>query len=224
MGTRYNFGRKRGFAPFLPLVGSFLLTGCTGAASTPADDTTQVMQSLLAQLTADGKPICVDGRTRGKPLAIFRTMMVAPDPARRALVWFAPQPLRPQGMLSDRQLFEDQIRSDHVVLDKPQQTARPLSNILQGQLNSAAGQLSLDQDETRVAISESSAVPLATIHWWVRNRFDSACSPIYTVSNPVVAKNVAFVSVTAGHWGTTYAFRKQAAAWSPIAQWTNWLY
>ncbi|MEG3174722.1 hypothetical protein U1872_00655 [Sphingomonas sp. RB3P16] len=182
------------------------------------------MQSLLVLLTADGKPVCIDGRTRGKPLAIFRTMMVAPDPARGRLEWFAPQPLRPEGMLSAQQLFDDQIRADHIVLNKPQQAARTLSNALQGQLNSAAAQLSLDQDETRVTISETAAAPLAKSRWWIRNRVDTACSPIYTASNPVVAKNVAFVSVTAGHWGTTYAFHKQAAGWSPVAQWTNWLY
>lgn len=224
MGTANRSGLKRAIAPVVAIAGGLMLGGCDVAAQAPLDDTTQVMQSLLALLTADGKPVCLDGRTRGKPLAIFQTMMVAPDPARRRLAWYAPQPLRPQGMLTGRQLFDDQIRDDHVILGKPQQSARPLSNALQGQLNSAAGQLALDQAESRVSIGASPAAPLATINWWVRNRFDTECAPIYTVSDPVVAKNVAFVSVTAGHWGTTYAFHKQAAAWSPVAQWTNWLY
>ena len=200
------------------------LAGCSAASQTPADDTTLVMRSLLSVLTADGKPACLDGRTRGQPLAIFRTMMVAPDPARRPLAWFAPQPLRPNAMLTGRQLFDDQIRSDRIVLAKPQQSSRPLPNLLQGQLNAAAGQLSLYQNQPRVAIDAWPAAPRATVRWWVHNRVDRACTPVYTVSNPVVAKNVAFVSVTAGHWGTTYAFRKQAETWSAIAQWTNWIY
>jgi hypothetical protein len=201
-----------------------MLTGCVDASSTAADDRTQVMQSLLSVLTADGKPACVDARTRGKPLAIFRTMMVAPDPARRPLAWFVPQPLRPQGMLSSQQLFDDQFRSERVVLTKPRRPAQALPNDLQGQLNAAAGQLSLDQEEDRLAISDSQAAPLAKVRWWVRNRFDQTCSPIYTISNPVIAKNVAFVSVTAGHWGTTYAFQKKGPSWATIAQWTNWIY
>ena len=96
--------------------------------------------------------------------------------------------------------------------------------MLQSQINAAATRLSLYKTKDHIAVDSWSKAPLARVRWWIRNRIDSGCSPVYTVSNPVVAKNVAFVSVTAGHAGTTYAFRKQAQAWTPIGQWTDWIY
>ncbi|MGU3390535.1 hypothetical protein [Sphingomonas sp. M1A8_2b] len=204
--------------------GTAALAGCSAASQAPADDAAQVMQSLLSVLTADGKPTCIDSRTRGEPLAIFRAMMTAPAPSRRPLSWFAPRPLRPNDRLSGRPVFEDQIHPDRVVPETTQPSARPLTNLLQSQLNAAATQLSAYQDPDGVSIDSALSAPRATVRWWVRNRLDHACTPVFTASNPVVAKNIAFVSVTAGHWGTTYAFRKDSSAWSPVGQWTNWLY
>lgn len=182
------------------------------------------MQSLVSLLTADGAAACIDSRTRGEPLAIFRSMMAAPEPSRRLLSWFAPQPLRPTGMPAEHNALDDQIGSGRGVVATPQQSSRPLSNLLQGQLDAAARQLSLYRDEDRISVPESRSAPRATVRWWVRNRLDRACTPAYTASNPVVAGNLAFVSVTVGHQGTTYAFRKHLSAWSPVGQWTNWIY
>lgn len=224
MNSPHHIKTGRRSPSLVALASAIALSGCSATSQTPANDTTLVMRSLLSTLSADGHQTCIDRHTRGQPLAIFRTMMAAPEPARRRLAWFAPKPLRPYGMLSGQQLFDEQIRPGHVVLAKPQQSSRPLSNLLQGQLDAAAGRLSLYQDQSDIAIDEWPAAPRATVHWWVRNRLDRGCTPAYTVSNPVVAKNLAFVSVTGGHQGTTYAFSKKAATWSPIAQWTNWIY
>ena len=224
MTPRKHSGARHFTALVLAAGGTAALAGCGESSKAPTDATAQVMQSLVSLLTADGKAACIDSRTRGEPLAIFRTMMAAPDAARRPLSWFAPQPLRPTGMPSRRQMFDDQINAERFVLTTPQQSSRPLPVLLQGQLDAAARQLSLYGDQDRVSIAAPQAAPHATVRWWIRNRFDRGCTPVYTASNPVVANNIAFVSVTAGHWGTTYAFRKHASAWSPVGQWTNWMY
>lgn len=223
--TSYDHSDSKGFTDLVLAAGCLAaLAGCSAATREPANDTTQVMQSLVSVLTADGASACIDSKTRGEPLAVFRTMMAAPEPSRRLLSWYAPQPLRPSGMPSDRNVLDDQIGSGRIVAMAPQQSSRPLSNLLQGQLDAAARHLSLYRDEDRVSIPGSRSTPRATVRWWVRNRFDRTCTPVYTASNPVVAGNLAFVSVTGGHRGTTYAFRKHLAAWSPVGQWTNWMY
>jgi hypothetical protein len=35
---------------------------------------------------------------------------------------------------------------------------------------------------------------------------------------------LAYVAVTAGHWGTVYAFNKRGGRWAALGQWSNWLY
>lgn len=211
-------------ATFLVSVGISALVSCSAAAPSGASDQTLVMQSLLTVLTKDGKGVCLDSETHGEPLGVFRTMMTAPASTRLSLSWFEPGPLRPQNDLSDGQIFGEQIGAERVVITAPGQSGEKLPLQLQGQLNGVAAQLSLYMDVNEVAVPSSPTAPLAISRWWIRNRFDSKCSPVYTVSNPVVAKNVAFVSVKAGHWGTTYAFQKRSAAWAPIAQWSNWIY
>lgn len=206
-------------------IGMFLsLAGCS-VGSVPANgDAGPVLHALAATLTADKKPVCIDSSTRGDSLAVFRAMLSAPPAARQQLAWFEPQPLRPPTNPSGWQVFNDEIRDDQILIQRPQQMGAPLSFLLQRQLNFAANRLSLVQGSDELAITKSGGAPLARPRWWVANRISPGCSPVFTVMNPVVSKNLAFVSVKAGHWGTTYAFAKQGAQWKAVGQWTNWLY
>lgn len=202
----------------------FSLSSC-GAPSAPANsDVDLVLHALVATLTADGKPVCIDRATRGDSLAVFRSMLSAPPASRRSLGWYLPQPLRPPAAPSVKDVFNDAFRDDRILISRPQQAGGPLSFLLQRQLNTAAAKLSLIQESSPVALNPWNGAPLAQPRWWVLNRFSLRCSPVYTVTNPIVAKNVAFVSVKAGHWGATYAFVKQEREWKTIGQWSNWLY
>ena len=200
------------------------LGGCTADEPKDDQDAVQVLHVLAATLTADGKTICIDNRTQGDSLAVFRTMRAAPAPSRQPLTWRQPQPLRPPEPPSGRQIFDEELRSDQILLPSPQQTGAPLPFILQRQLDFAANQLSLIQGSKAQSIGQWAGAPLARSKWWILNRLSPNCSPVYTFTNPIVAKNVAFVSVKVGHWGTTYAFVKQGTQWKTLGQWANWIY
>lgn len=202
----------------------FSLVGCSAPNAPANSDTSQVLHALSATLTADNKPVCIDGATSGDSLAVFRAMISAPPASRQPLAWHQPQPLRPPTSPSGWRVFNDEIRDDRILIPRPQQMGGPLPFLLQRQLDFAANKLSLVQGSEAFAISKWAGAPLARPRWWIANRLSPDCSPVFTIMNPVVAKNLAFVSVKAGHWGTTYAFAKQGARWKVIGQWTNWLY
>ena len=110
---------------------------------------------------------------------------------------------------------------------------RALSYGVKGRYDPGYGSTSRMLAETGMALLESDgrarfrggdAVPKARTRWWVINRIDRGCRPVYTASRPVVSGNIAFVSVLAGHWGTTYAVEKRGKSWVTTAKWRDWLY
>jgi hypothetical protein len=200
-----------------------LASGCASETQTPSEPA-KVIETLLGVLSSDGRRVCVDAKTQGKPLAVFSTMIVAPRPSRRPLQWQIPKPLRPPGPLSNRELYEDEFARARILLEKPVNARDVLPPEQQLQLNSVARTLAAVGDVERVSIANSPKRPLIVARWWLANRVRPLCVPNFTISNPVVAREIAFVSVTGGHWGTTYAFRKRGDRWAPHAQWTTWLY
>lgn len=204
----------------LPLLAT--LGGCSGWH---ADTDERRINTLLLQvLTSDGKGICVDSGTYGEPLAIFRAMLPAPEPARRPLAWSKPAPLTPGRNLTGQELVGSELKGQQVVLPERPSGKDRLSVIEQIQLNDWARQASFASTYPAVSLADTPEAPRARVRWWGWNRLDSSCRPIYTVSKPVIFQNMAFVSVTAAHQGSTYAFRKAGAAWAPHAKWSNWLY
>lgn len=197
---------------------SLALGGCAAGA---ASDATQVVGAVAQLQAADGRRICLDRTTRGEPLAIFRTMLPAPNPARRPLGWRTPGPLMPSASITNRQLVADEFRDQHVVLPEHGQTAPELAFEAQWQLNGLARRMANVAGDKDVAIPDGAKVQP---RWWIRNRLDPGCDMPYTISNPVLAQNIAFVSVTAGHQGTIYAVQRDKGVWKPIAKWSNWLY
>lgn len=210
--------RCRSAAVLVPFVA---LASCAGGAA--GTDDQRINTALLRTLTADGTAICVDRGTYGEPLAVFRTMRTAPDPVRRMLHWSAPTPLRPGRMLSGRELVDNELRDGRSVLPELGQDGA-LSLNEQARLNALAHRASLVSPESGVAVRNHPAVPLAQVRWWPLNRMGGKCGPSYTVSKPVITRDIAFVTVTAAHQGNTYAFQRQGAGWATVAKWSNWLY
>jgi hypothetical protein len=208
----------------LVLLSTIFVSGCAGSEAGANDDATQVLHALAVTLTSDHKGLCVDSETDGEPLSIYRTMMALPATERPVLDWHQPEPLRPPVELSGKRVFDGELRSDQIYLRPPAQTTAVLPTDQQRALDAAASRLGLKTDNPAKTVAPWPGAPLVEPHWWGFNRLSGSCSPRYTFSHPVVAKDIAFVSVTAGHWGTTYAFSKKPGGWATIGQWSNWLY
>lgn len=206
------------------LAAGTLAFGLTACGSSGTTDERQVVESLLGVLTAGDTAICVDGRTRGEPLAVYRSMLPAPDPARRPLYWVPPAPLQTGRVLSNRELVDTEFRDGQALLPEHAQSKDRLPYTVQRQLDGVAREASVIQPDGVMTLSPNARVPLARVRWWVRNRFDKGCDPVYTLSHPIIVRNQAFVTVTAGHHGSTYAFRKTGPGWAPVAKWSTWLY
>lgn len=197
--------------------------GCQADAG-ERDDNRQISAGLFRVLTSQGKAICVDAATHGEPLAIFRSMIPAPDPARRPLIWSRPAPLENGRTLTGRELVDDEFGDGRLVLPERTSASGVLSVTAQVQLNALARTASMMSSDSSARLNPAPDAPLAKVRWWIRNRFDANCGPPYTVSKPIIMRDVAFVSVTAGHRGSTYAFHKVKAVWQPVAKWSTWLY
>ncbi len=221
----HNPGRHAKAVRFLAMAAVAALTaGCSASGASPPNDHEKVVQALTSLLAAKGKNLCLDRATHGAPLVIYRAMLTAPQAARASLAWHVPEPLQPPPALSDRQLFSSVFDSDRVLIAPPSGNGDRLPAIQQSQIEGAARALLVSGDIKAVDIPNRADRPAIRSRWWVLNRLWPDCTPVYTVSHPVVRDSIAFVSVTANHWGTTYAFRRDRGIWSPTAQWTNWLY
>ncbi len=214
-----NTFRLRSFA--LCALGA-ALGGCSAFGDT-SDDARQIGKSVLALIDQRAGKVCIDSRTRGEPLAIFRTMIVAPDPARRPLMWRPPTSVGSGDQLTGRELINSQFSGLHPILPEPSSDVPPLPAIEQMQLNALARQLSVRETQ-RVSLDKPDEAPTAKLRWWAINRFDRSCKTLVRLSNPVIAGNNGFVSVVSGHWGATFALRRTGKDWQVVARWTDWLY
>lgn len=203
-------------------------TMCMSLAACNADagvnEARQLNDALLELLTSQGRTICVDSTPYGEPLAAFRSMQPAPEPARRPLFWRTPVPLEPGRNLTNRELVDIEFRDDQTVLPEQSGAGRALPVIAQLQLNAIAREASVMMSGSDATIAGSPAAPRAKVRWWLRNRFDSTCTAPYTVSKPILLHGIGLVSVTAAHHGSTYAFKRVNSGWMPVAKWATWLY
>lgn len=201
---------------------ALVLPGCD---ATPIDDDGRIVRATLALLangrTGDG-PLCVDDRTRGEPLAIYRTMRA--QAAKGDRHWRHPAPLRALGPVSQRALFEDAIDRNRLRIAEPRSTAAALPATEQRRLDAAATSLALVSKSDAVTIGDAEAVPGVSARWWLLNRFRAGCERRYLLSRVVRSGDTGFVTVTADHWGTTYAVERSGGTWRVTAQWNSWLY
>ena len=212
-------------ATSLAALSSFMvsLSACSGADHLPKNSDEKLIQATLAMLDGKGEPLCVDEKTVGHPLAVFKSIASNPSAAAAPPTWFAPARFSPPAKLSSADLYRDELGDGAVHLDQPANTGSEVGASDRATLDRAAFSLSKDKADRSVTISQSWQKGMKA-RWWLRNRVSNHCSPNYHLSNPVHANDLGFVTVTANHWGTTYAFKRNGADWVATAQWSNWLY
>jgi hypothetical protein len=225
--SRTHSGGRRALAAAGVSIAALLcvvLAGCTGSGAMPKTDSEKVVFETLKLLTAPGEAICVDAATAGRPLDVFHTMVSNPPPGLQLPVWYVPARLKPTTALSIAQLYDSTQKQASVHIDQPANNTAQLLPALQTQLDRNAWIMSSLGRTKKVMISPDWPVGGLKARWWLRNRISSHCQPNFRIANPIVVRNVAFVTVTADHWGTTYALARQGAGWAIRAQWSNWLY
>ena len=218
---RSRLGRSRAWAV---LAIAALGSGCSTDTGAPASDAEKLVRATLQALAADHRPICVENRTNGKPLAIFATMTETPAPAQRVVSWHAISPLGSGPTMSNAQIYHDTFDRHISRLAKPGHPARPLGLLAQQKLNAAARSLALTGEPVEVDLGSGLGVAGVDARWWPLLRLSSKCPIAFTLSDPVLAKDIGYITVQSGHWGTTYALQPRGDAWVPVAQWSNWLY
>jgi len=202
-----------------------LVAACGRPAGQPLNDDEKIVRAVLATLVSDGQPICADASTAGRALVIYREYLVAPRPSRDGLGWHPPEPLRPPPMPTEKQIDTAIAQNKDVLLPEPGDRRDKLPAVTQADLDSAAHALSLPPVADRTVKIDASWAPKGvTVRWWPLNRLRSDCKPLYMLTNPARARNIAFVTVQAEHWGTTYALRPNGNDWATVAQWSNWIY
>jgi len=216
--------------PFLRVLGFATLPAlCLGVAAcsmpdlAPQNDEEKLVAATLLMLSGRGQPVCVDATTIGQPLSVFRTLTSNPPPGATPPAWFLPDRFRPPAALSGADLYRGAQADGAVHIDQPTNGTRAVAQPAQLMLDRAAWLLSAQEADRAVTIAPSWQ-PAIKARWWLRNRVSRHCSPTYHVSNPVRARDIGFVTVTADHWGTTYAFKRDGNGWVARAQWSNWLY
>ncbi len=212
---------QRGLACLL--TAAIALSGCTAPV---LDDRGKIVRATLQMLASDRAPtapaLCVDDRTRGEPLAIYRTMRAAGN--EHDLRWHYPGPLHGEQRVSNRALFEDAIGRNRLRIAEPLSTGAVLPAADQRRLDTAATALAVVGASEGITIGAAAAAPGTAPRWWLHNRARRDCDRIYVVSRVVSDGRNGFLTVTADHWGTTYAVVRDRAEWRVAAKWSSWLY
>lgn len=210
--------------PLLMMAFAGAVSGCN-AAPRPMLPSEQIVQAVLKHLTTGGD-VCIDDRTHGDALLVFREMTGAPKPSRDELHWSSPEPLRPNQRVATDAIKEAELENKQLHLAEPDIRTAKLDALSQRQLTGAARVLSrgIGVERESVRIRDSWTPIGVAARWWPINRVRMDCWPRYEISDPARLKGTAFVSVKAGHWGTLYALQRRNQEWQVIAEWSRWLY
>lgn len=202
-----------------------ILSACSSAAREPTEGE-KIVSSVLGFLSSRGQTLCLDDETQDKSLAVFKEMALAPRPSREQLHWFTPSPLVPDEGNRVQNLAIRRINDAPKPLVEPGHQIDQLAPLMAYTINSEAKRFALGPGarEESVKITKPLLPNNAVARWWPINRFKKDCSPLFVISHPIYARNLAFVTVRADHWGTTYALQREGKAWLPIGEWSRWLY
>ena len=202
---------------------SILIASCSTSATRPATDEDKLITAALALQAGRDREVCVDSAAKGRPLAVFVTMMNHRPVGLAAPAWYEPAPLV-EAAATTASKGPGERRDAGKMIGSLANRTGVLPADAQAALNGAATVLARQATSNRVEIFNSPAWPRIHARWWVLNRLSRSCRPVFALSTPVVSKGVGFISVKTDRTGTTYAFSRQGDNWIPRAQWTNWLY
>lgn len=204
----------------LPLT---LVASCTSA---PGNDDAGIIRATLAMLQTGRTPqmarFCVDSRPRGEALAIFRTMRMTTEPDERP--WRVPAPLGVPPRVAGRALFDDAVGRDKLRIREPDAASPELPRETQVRFDAAARALSLADRSGSFAMGGDVAPAGMAVRWWLMNRVRGDCERTFVLSRIARTDRIGFITVTADHWGTTYAIERGKAGWQVTGQWDKWLY
>lgn len=206
----------------LTICATALLGSCRQGPPAVLDDRAAIVRAVLSTLASDGKPLCIDNRTSGSALAIWRYAEAVPAVSDTSRGWSRPQPFRPP-VQADATLTPDRTVRGRL---KRQMTAyAPLDRTEAATLTAIGHQLSLGAGDRDPVLIEQQWVPQGvTPRWWLMNRLFGQCPYAFTLSNPAQSRHVAFVLVQASHWASIYAVSNDKNQWHTVAHWTPWMY
>lgn len=201
-----------------------LLSACDKAPR-PLNEDEQITRTVLELLASKGNRICLGDQTRENALITYREMIQAPLASRAQLRWYPATPLWPETEVQPGAIRKAELGKSPFTIVEPEPRTDALDGLQQMALDSAARALSSQTIDTQSVPVRAAWVPRNVFaRWWPLNRWRKDCKPLFEVSNPTRARTVAFVTVRAEHWGTTYALRKIDGKWQPHAEWSRWLY
>ncbi|MBJ6120481.1 hypothetical protein JAO74_01615 [Sphingomonas sp. BT553] len=199
------------------------LAACTVG---PGNDDAAIVRATLALLQSGRAPtapgLCVDSRPRGAALAIFRTMRMTTEPDERP--WRLPAPLGTPPRVVGRQLFDDATGRDRLRIREPDAETAELPRETQARFDAAARALSLADRSESFAMNDDIAPAGMAVRWWLMNRIMRGCERTFVLSRIARNDRIGFITVTADHWGTTYAVERATDGWRVTGQWDKWLY
>lgn len=210
-----------------------VLVALAGAAVTsctrpPTSEEERIVAAVTRLIAAPAALTCVDRRTGGNALEIWRDARLVVLASGRRLGWSVPQPLRPP-MSVERGVETADGRRMRVA--EPLSRAPALPRAVEQRVEVAARRLVLADPDGPVTIPSG---PGISSRWWVMHRLRRECPYAFHLSNPAwsgpigagAAKpgTIAFVAVDANHWATIYALERRVSGWYPLARWTPWMY
>lgn len=199
--------------------GAIAALSLMSCARGPASDGEQIVAAVARTLASRPGSVCVDRRTSGEALEVWRDARQVVSATAGTLGWSRPAPLTPPDKVE--YVVETAGRRQERMIE-PIATARPLPRPLVQQVQSAALHLTWSDGGTEVM--SVAGGPGVSSRPWLLNRIWPRCAYAYQLSNPARFGDIGFVAVTANHWGTVYAVQHGPAGWRTIAQWTPWLY
>lgn len=190
---------------------ALIVAGCSDGGDGQVDDDEAIVRSVLSLIVERNGPVCIDRTTDGDSLSIFREMMRAPYAARRDLRWFPPTGLS--------------VPASEPISPPSRQRSDALPAMQQQALNGAATRMARPWNDIRHRLTlTGDALPTGVVaRWWPINRF-RRCAPLFSMRDPVRHGNLGFVTIEANHHAALYAVERRQGRWTPVSEWSNWLY
>jgi hypothetical protein len=191
-------------------VAALIVAGCSGGGDGQVDDEA-IVRSVLSLSVERNGPVCIDRTTDGDSLSVFREMTRAPYAARADLRWFPPTGFS--------------VPAGEPIPPLPRRRSDALPAMQQQALNGAATRMARPWNNIRHRLTlTGDALPTGVVaRWWPINRLQR-CVLRFGVRDTVRHGNLGFVTIEANHHAALYAVERRQGQWTPVGEWSNWLY